>query len=1680
MSFFSILLISGCSDSSERKILNNWDDTPPQVPKAISLDKNSSARYSKDIELRGEPGSAVVVNGKVLAELDENGYAKVSIPLKGEDGLKSVKIELEDAYGNRSEPIIIKIYKDTTAPVVTLNGDSKIYIALNSNFTDPGAKAVDNLDGELPVEKIGRVDNKKSGTYILKYRATDRAGNSAFVSRIVYVKDSLSTNHAPEAKDDTLTIDEDRNGTIDILANDSDADGDALTIKSFTQPTNGVVKKVADKLLYTPKANYNGSDSFSYTITDGEKEASAKVNITVNPVNDAPVLEPIADVTMQDSDTAKEITLHATDIDSLTLSYEVTQASSDYFTTTISANKLTITPKASGESSVTVTVKDDSGATDTKSFKVKITHINHAPEAKDDTLTIDEDRNGTIDILANDSDADGDALTIKSFTQPTNGVVKKVADKLLYTPKANYNGSDSFSYTITDGEKEASAKVNITVNPVNDAPVLEPIADVTMQDSDTAKEIKLQVSDVDAQANELKLELSSSNSELFNISNDAGFNLTITPIEGKAGESIVTVKVKDAHGASDTKSFKVTINHTNLAPEYQNTLSDIDTQDAKELNIDINGSFKDPEGEALTYSVTDLPQGLSFDTKTDKITGTLTKEASSQSPYSIKVKATDPEGLSSETTFKMSVQNPSPEAKDDNVSLVKGEEITVDVLANDIDPDGDTISIKEIKTAPANGTAKVENGKIVYTPNSDFTGNDNLIYEIIDAQGAAASATVTFIVTDNNHAPEYIGDKDTIEFQSDWHNKTSYNISSLFTDEDNDTLTFKSSNMPDKLSLDSKTGVFNSNFDIKDMRTPIYDFNVTVEDSNGATVTVPMKWTLTGGYIEQNRETSVETVKNRGVSFYPYKDVISAWDINYSSLTIKEKPSNGEVWVDFNGTVIYRPNNDFTGSETIKYNICDNQNEPQCTDATVSLTVADIDSNSSVQTNWGFQEFEVPNNSVTLKAGDDIQNALNTLSNKGGGKLILAAGEYNLGEISLPSNVVIEGAGIKKTILKANKHIYHLLEARDTKENIVIRGVTLDCRNQVEYGCLAFNYGTKNVLVENIEVFGAGRSDISAYNENWTEAGHFTVRDNIIYSTVNYHGISMRFIKGAIVANNIIYKTVGDGIDMSRVIHGEVTNNSVIDTGYGTKFPGSDYLYMHDNYIDEVWKEGGIKFNPISEDYNREHIHIENNTLKHTRGGIVDWGDSSPAPHFAEFVAKGNIVTDDYNKMNMIRVKNGINLYDYGNDVRGRDGQTLSDEFENIFRKSATDSPQADGVGYKSWGKNYSFENKNIYKPTLDFSVDDVYGNGNVVEVSTTRDLENAIADASEKTTILLNNGTYSSVNIEFPKGLHDITLKAKGDSATIEPKGYNDESAFTLPNVAKTSEQVHNINFIGLKIQGSTSSKKQFIKSVHGRWVDSDGNLHDYGDDNPKYGPYNIYFKNIDTQDLFMGLYSGLYAHDWTIDNCTMKGSTYSHFWYMMGWHLAVVNSTFEDATHDALAIRGYYPEGEVHTYIANASDTKCYGNKYVEDRAKRDAASGFLAPDTWTHTIKNNTFKRVSTIRDSSNVYIALAYSVYSEDPVCGAEKTYLPPQNVEISGNFIDNNGEDEEAINSAIALNARAGLDNSSKSSVNGVKIVNNKFYKNRDEEQFLITDDNNTDLTVLRSYQLFHNITTKNN
>ncbi len=208
---------------------------------------------------------------------------------------------------------------------------------------------------------------------ILEYRIAERLN----LDVPVFLAAPTQINTAPVAGDDVAVTDEDVPVFIPILDNDSDADGDGLSV-ALGAPANGSVVFDGEGYLYTPDADFNGTDSFTYTVSDGNGGSdTATVSITVNPVNDAPV------------------------------------------------------------------AVDDGGFTTAFGTPVEID-----PAA----------------LLGNDTDVDGDTLSVASVTGGVGGTVALVGGVITFTPDVGFDGAASFTYTVADGNGGTdTAMVGVTV-----------------------------------------------------------------------------------------------------------------------------------------------------------------------------------------------------------------------------------------------------------------------------------------------------------------------------------------------------------------------------------------------------------------------------------------------------------------------------------------------------------------------------------------------------------------------------------------------------------------------------------------------------------------------------------------------------------------------------------------------------------------------------------------------------------------------------------------------------------------------------------------------------------------------------------------------------------------------------------------------------------------------------------------------------------------------------------------------------------------------------------------------------------------------------------------------------------------------------------------------------------------
>ena len=351
------------------------------------------------------------------------------------------------------------------------------------------------------------------------------------------------------------------------------------------------------QLTFKPKANANGVATVTVVAKDSEGASSAAqtFKITITAVNDAPSFTKGANQTVAEDAGAQTVTgwasnitkgpATATDEASQTLTFTVTNNNPNIFQVAPAIDatgKLTYTPKAnsSGIATVTVTLKDSGGTanggkdtSDSQTFTITVTGTNDPPVAGADTATTNEETATTINVLANDSDPDGDTLTVSTtlITPPTAAMGTAVvnADKTItFTPAQNFSGTATFTYQLEDGHGGVSpGTVTVTVTNVNDAPVAVDDTKTIVEDT-ASTSIDLLTHDTDADGDTLTVTTKTNPAHGTVTDPNSQGVVTYTPSANFVGTDTFTYTISDGHGGTDTATVTITVTAKNDAPTF--------------------------------------------------------------------------------------------------------------------------------------------------------------------------------------------------------------------------------------------------------------------------------------------------------------------------------------------------------------------------------------------------------------------------------------------------------------------------------------------------------------------------------------------------------------------------------------------------------------------------------------------------------------------------------------------------------------------------------------------------------------------------------------------------------------------------------------------------------------------------------------------------------------------------------------------------------------------------------------------------------------------------------------------------------------------------------------------------------------------------------------------------------
>jgi len=603
-------------------------------------------------------------------------------------------------------------------------------------YTIVSGPAHGTLTGTLPADLFYSPSPNYNGPDSFTYKVNDGKVDSAVATFTLNV---LPVNDPPAARPDAVTTAEDTSVTIDVLANDRDVDGDALTLASATQSNNGVVTISEGKLTYRPRLNFHGTDSITYTVRDAQgATATGVVTITITPVNDLPVVSN-QDLSVAE-DTPATLTLRGTDVDNDPLTFSIVTGPANG-TLTGTAPNLTYTPAPnfSGVDRFTFKANDGTGDSNVATMVLSVRPVNDAPVAGADSATTPEETPVTVNVLANDSDADGNPLTLTAVSQPSNGAAVINAGQVVYTPNANFSGSDSFTYSVSDGQGgTATGMVTIRVTPVNDPPTAAG-QDVAL-DEDGSAPITLGAADADGDP----LTFSIASGPAHGTLSGTAPNLTYRPAPNFAGADSFTFKVNDGAADSAVATVTLTVRPVNDAPVAGADAAA--TPEETAVTLDVLANDTDADGNPL--SIASVTQGANGTVQLNGGQVVYTPNVNFAGSDTFTYVVSDGQGgtATGRVTVTVSPVNDAPTAGADTATASKNTAINIAVLTNDSDVDGDTLRVTSV-TAAANGTVAINtDGTLRYTPRKNYFGTDTFRYTVSDGKGGTATATVTVTV----------------------------------------------------------------------------------------------------------------------------------------------------------------------------------------------------------------------------------------------------------------------------------------------------------------------------------------------------------------------------------------------------------------------------------------------------------------------------------------------------------------------------------------------------------------------------------------------------------------------------------------------------------------------------------------------------------------------------------------------------------------------------------------------------------------------------------------------------------------------------------------------------------------------------------------------------------------------
>lgn len=593
---------------------------------------------------------------------------------------------------------------------------------------------------------------EQSGNYPVQFGVKDPAGLEAVVTFNVTV---THVNRPPVlAEIGPKTVNENEGLPFIVKWSDPDKEDDGkLRMSTTALPEGASFDLASGSFNWTPTFEQSGTYTIRFTVEDSDSDGagiqsdSEEITITVNHVNRAPVLYLVKDQSTKENELL-EFRLTGADPDVEDLGKLVFSGKDLPKGSELKDSTFIWTPDffQAGTYTVNFKISDPSGLTAAQDMKMTVENVNRNPVIEPVNAVLDAKENSLFTYQFRITDPDKEKLTLTLLPLPAGATFD--AEKQLFTWTPTYEQSGTYDLTLAakdplDGTDQVTFAISVAN--VNRFPVF---ADIPSQLVAENKPLMLTVTATDPDRQQVTLDITGLVQGMdFNVMTGS---LNWTPDFEQAGSYTVTVTATDEEGAKTDKQVQITVSNVNRLPEFT-PVEPVSVNENEALRLVIVA--QDPDRQVLTYSSQDLPQGARLGSQDGVLEWTPTFEQAG--PYTIQVKATDPEGGFSVLPVSVSVQNINRNPVLSDVKDISGDENQrISVTFKAADPDRQALTIRLDGELPAGATFDVKTLVFTWTPGYTQAGNYGpLTLTAVDPEGAQAEATFNLTVKNINRKP---------------------------------------------------------------------------------------------------------------------------------------------------------------------------------------------------------------------------------------------------------------------------------------------------------------------------------------------------------------------------------------------------------------------------------------------------------------------------------------------------------------------------------------------------------------------------------------------------------------------------------------------------------------------------------------------------------------------------------------------------------------------------------------------------------------------------------------------------------------------------------------------------------------------------------------------------------------